>query len=101
LAAWDQVDRTFQKIIMRERKANKRVPTFSCTDNGFVQKLQNSLGLTFTYSAHLGFWQFLILKVQYFSKLMRCICWCGMVLMMHVRMTRLPICVNDCKGNQK
>jgi hypothetical protein len=31
---------------------------------------------------------------------MRCICWCGMVLMMHVRMTRLPICVSDCKGNQ-
>jgi hypothetical protein len=23
-----------------------------------------------------------------------------MVLMMHVRMTRLPICVSDCKGNQ-
>jgi hypothetical protein len=31
---------------------------------------------------------------------MRCIRWCGMVLMMHVRMTRLPICVSDCKGNQ-
>jgi hypothetical protein len=25
-ATWDQVDRTFQKIIMRKRKANKRVP---------------------------------------------------------------------------
>jgi hypothetical protein len=40
------------------------------------------------------------LEVQYFSKLMQCICLCGMVLMMHVRMTWLPICVRDCKGNQ-
>jgi hypothetical protein len=31
------------------------------------------------------------LKVQYFSKLMQCICMCSMVLMMHVRMNRLPI----------
>jgi hypothetical protein len=30
-----------------------------------------------------------------------CTCLCGMVLMMLVRMTRLPICVSDCKGNQK
>jgi hypothetical protein len=30
-----------------------------------------------------------------------CTCSCGMVLMMHVRMTRLPIWrVSDCKGNQ-
>jgi hypothetical protein len=41
------------------------------------------------------------LKVQHFSRLMQCICLCGMVLMMHVRMTRLPICVSDCKGNQR
>jgi hypothetical protein len=32
--------------------------------------------------------------------LTRCICSCSMVLMMHVRMARLPICVSDCKGNQ-
>jgi hypothetical protein len=31
---------------------------------------------------------------------MRCICWCGMVLMLHVGMTRLPICVSHWKGNQ-
>jgi hypothetical protein len=70
LAAWDQVDRTFQKSIMRKRKANKRVPSFSCTDNGFVRKLQNRLAHTFTYFANLGFWQLIVLKVQYFSS------WC-------------------------
>jgi hypothetical protein len=33
---------------------------------------------------------------------MRCTCLCGMVLMMHVRMTRLPIWwVSDCKGNHR
>jgi hypothetical protein len=31
---------------------------------------------------------------------MQCVCFRSMVLMMHVRMTRLPICVSDCKGNQ-
>jgi hypothetical protein len=31
---------------------------------------------------------------------MRCTCWCGMALTMHVRMTRLPMCVSDGKGNQ-
>jgi hypothetical protein len=30
-------------------------------------------------------------KVQKLSKLRRCTCSCGMVLMMHVRMTRVPI----------
>jgi hypothetical protein len=33
-------------------------------------------------------------------KLMQCICLCGMMLMMHVGMTRLPTCVSGCKGNQ-
>jgi hypothetical protein len=56
--------------------------------------------LTLDLFRNLGFWQFLILKVQYFSKLMQCVCKCGMVLMMHVRMTWLPMCVSDCKGNQ-
>jgi hypothetical protein len=41
------------------------------------------------------------LKVQYFSKLMQCICLCSMVLMMHVRMNRLPIWrVSDSEDNQ-
>jgi hypothetical protein len=40
------------------------------------------------------------LKVQYFSKLMQCVCFCSMVPMMHVRMTRLAIYVSDCMGNQ-
>jgi hypothetical protein len=39
---------------MRKRKANKRVLTFSCTDNGFVRKLQNRLAHTFPYFAN--FW---------------------------------------------
>jgi hypothetical protein len=54
----------------------------------------------FLISQIFGFWQLIVLKVQYFSKLMRCICLCGIVLMMHVIMTRLPICVSDCNGNQ-
>jgi hypothetical protein len=71
LAAWDHVDRTFQKIIMRERKANKRVSTFSCTDNGFVRKLQIIILLTpFLISQILGFWQLVVSKVRYFSS------WC-------------------------
>jgi hypothetical protein len=41
-----------------------------------------------------------VLKVQYLSELTRCTCLCSMVLMMHVRMTWLPICVSDGKGNQ-
>jgi hypothetical protein len=61
---------------------------------------KKNLAHTFTYFANLGFWQLVVLKVPYFSKLMQCIRLCSMVLMMHVRMTRLPICVSDCKGNQ-
>jgi hypothetical protein len=37
-------------------------------------ELQNNLAHTFTYFVNLGFWQLIVLKVQYFSKLMRCIC---------------------------
>jgi hypothetical protein len=37
-------------------------------------ELQNRLAHTLTYFANLGFWQFIVLKVQYFSKLMWCIC---------------------------
>jgi hypothetical protein len=39
-----------------------------------MRKLQNRLAHTFTYFANLGFWQLIVLKVQYFSMLMRCIC---------------------------
>jgi hypothetical protein len=85
---------------MRKRKANKRVPTFSCTDNDFVRKLQNRLAHTFTHFAKFGVSTTHCFESAILFKLMRCICWCGMVLMMRVRMTRLPICVSDCKGNQ-
>jgi hypothetical protein len=62
---------------------------------------KNNLAHTFTYFAiFLRFWQLVVLKVQYFSKLMQCICLCDMVLMMHVGMTRLPICVSDYRANQ-
>jgi hypothetical protein len=44
----------FQKAIMKKRKPNKRVPKFSCTDNGFMRKLPNRLAHTFTYFANLG-----------------------------------------------
>jgi hypothetical protein len=40
---------------MKKRKANKRVPNFSRTDNGLMRKLQNRLDHTFTYFANLGF----------------------------------------------
>jgi hypothetical protein len=100
-AARGQVDRNFQKTIIK-RMAKLRSSIISCTHNDFMRKLRNRLAHSFTYFANLGFWQLIVLKVQYFSKLMRCICLCGMVLMMHVRMTRLPICwVSDCKGNQR
>jgi hypothetical protein len=101
LGAWCQADRTFQKSIMRKRKANKRVPIFSCTKDDFKWELQRIILLTpLLISQILRFWQLVVLKVQYLSKLMQCICLRGMVLMMRVRMTRLPICVSDCKGNQ-
>jgi hypothetical protein len=108
LAAWGRVDRDFRKTITKKRKANKRVPKFSCTDNGFMRKLQNRLAHTFTYFANLGFWQLIVLKVQYLSKLMRCIClwrhyaharavWCSWCTL---EWLGYP-CVSDCKGNQK
>jgi hypothetical protein len=37
---------------LQRRKAKDRVPTISCTDNGFVRKLQNRLAHTFTYFAN-------------------------------------------------
>jgi hypothetical protein len=100
LAAWCQVDRTFPKSIMRKRKANKRVPISPIRRWLQVGTSRNKLAHTFTYFANFEVLTLVVLKVQYFSRLMQCICLCGMVLMMHVRMTRLPICVSDCKGNQ-
>jgi hypothetical protein len=48
------------------------------------------------------FWKCNTLQVDAMHMLVKtlCSCSCGMVLMMHVRMTRLPICVSDCRGNQ-
>jgi hypothetical protein len=71
-------------------------------------ELQNRLAHTFTYFAISGFdnslfWKRNTFQVDAMHMLVNtlCTCSCGMVLMMHVRMTRLPICVSDCKGNQK
>jgi hypothetical protein len=61
---------------------------------------KNNLAHTFTYFANLEVLTTRCLESAILFKLMRCICLCGMVLMMHVRMTRLPICVSDRKGNQ-
>jgi hypothetical protein len=49
------------------------------------------------------FWKCNTLQVDAMHMLVMtiCTCSCCMVLMMHVRMTRLPICVRDCMGNQK
>jgi hypothetical protein len=48
------------------------------------------------------FWKCNTLQVDAMHMLVKTLCTrsCGMVLTMHVRMTRLPICVSDCKGNQ-
>jgi hypothetical protein len=71
-------------------------------EDDFKWELQGIILLTpLLISQILRFWQLVVLNVQYFSKLLQCICLCGMVLMMHVRMTRLPIWwVSDWKGNQ-
>jgi hypothetical protein len=61
---------------------------------------RNNLAHTFTYFANFEVLTTCCFEGAILFKLMRCICWCGMVLMMHVRMTRLPICVDDWKGNQ-
>jgi hypothetical protein len=65
-----------------------------------VETSRNNLAHTLTYFAN-----FEVLTTRCFEgailfKLMQCVCFRSMVLMMHVRMTRLPICVSDCKGNQ-
>jgi hypothetical protein len=52
----------FPKDHYEKRKDNKRVPTISCTDNGFVRKLQNGLAHTFTY-----FTNFEVLTTPFFE----------------------------------
>jgi hypothetical protein len=96
----DQFDRDFQKIIMRKGRLIKEFPQFLVRIMALCGNFRMGLLTPLLISQILRFWQLLILKVQYFSKLMQCVCLCGMVLMMHVRMTRLPICVSDCNGNQ-
>jgi hypothetical protein len=67
---------------------------------------KNNLAHTFTYFANfrgfdnLLFWKCHTFQVDAMHMLVKtlCTCSCGMVLMMHVRMTWLPICVNDCKA---
>jgi hypothetical protein len=98
--ARDQFDRDFQKIIMRKRRANKRVPISPVRRWLQVGTSKNNLAHTFTYFANFEVLTLVVSKVQHFSRLMQCVCFCSMVLMMHVRMTWLPTCVSDCKGNQ-
>jgi hypothetical protein len=73
LAARGQVDRSFEDQY-KKREANLRSSIVSCMDSDCMRKLWNRLAHTFTYFASLGFWQLIVLKVQHFSKLTRCIC---------------------------
>jgi uncharacterized membrane protein YesL len=74
-----------------------------------MRKLQNRPAHTFTYFVKFEvlttpyFESAILFKVDAMHMLVKtlCTCSCGMVLMMHVRMIRLPICVSDCKGNQR
>jgi hypothetical protein len=73
LAAYGQVDRTFQKIITRKEGYYKDSIS-TCTKDNFMRELQNKLAHTFTYFVNLGFWQLIVFKVWKFPKLMRCSC---------------------------
>jgi hypothetical protein len=42
-------------ISKKKRKANKRVPEFSCMKDDFMRKLRKNLAHTFTYFVNLGF----------------------------------------------
>jgi hypothetical protein len=93
----------------QRRKANLRSSITSYKDNDFTRKLQNRLAHTLTYFVKFEvlttpyFEGAILFKVDAMHMLVKtlCTCSCGTVLMMLVRMTRLPICVSDCKGNQK
>jgi hypothetical protein len=61
---------------------------------------KNNLARTFTYFANFEVSATRCFESVILFKLMQRICLCGMMLMMHVGMTRLPTCVSDCKGNQ-
>jgi hypothetical protein len=91
-----------KRPLRRKRKGTKTVPKFSCTKDDFMWELRNNLAHTFTYFENLGFSQLIIFKVWKIPRLMRWTCLCGIVLMMHIRMTRLPVWwVNDCERNQR
>jgi hypothetical protein len=96
--AGDQFDRDFQKIITKKGRLKTEFHKLLYERWLQVGTSRNSLAHTFTYLAN-----FEVLTTRCFEsvilfKLMQCICLCGMVLMMHVRMTRLPICVSDLQG---
>jgi hypothetical protein len=101
--ARDQFDRDFPKDHYEEKKGRllKEFQSF------LVRKMTSSGNFKESCSHLYLLRKFGVLSTHYFqgviifSKFMRCTCLCGMVLMMHVRTTRLPICVSDCKGNQK
>jgi hypothetical protein len=81
LATCCQADRAFQKSIMRKRKANKRVPIFSCMKDDFKWELQRIFLLTpLLISQTLRFRQLIVLQVQYFSSRCNayaCALWCS------------------------
>jgi hypothetical protein len=74
-----------------------------------MRELQNDLAHTLLIFLNLRCWHLIILRRNKFQvdamhMLVKtlCTCSCSMVLMMHVRMTRLPIWwVSDCKGNHR
>jgi hypothetical protein len=80
LAARGQVDRNYQKIITKGKgRLSKEFHPSLC--EGWLQvELQNNLAHTFTYFANLGFWQLIVLKVQYSSSwcdAYACAVWCS------------------------
>jgi hypothetical protein len=97
-----------KRQLRRKRKATKGVPKFSCAKDDFMWKLQNNPAHTLLHLRMRGVDNSLFLRCKNFQvdamhMLVKtlCTCSCGMVLMMHVRMTWLPIWwVSDCKGNE-
>jgi hypothetical protein len=97
--ARDQFVRDSNRPLQR-RKANDRVP------QALVRKMTSGGNFKKKSCSHLYlFREFCVLTTHRFEsailfKLIPCICLCGMTLMMHIGMTRLPTCVSGCKGNQ-
>jgi hypothetical protein len=72
-AARGQVDRNFQKTIIKKREANKRVPKFACTKDDFKRNFRIILLTPYLFR------KFGVLTTHCFEsailfKLMRCIC---------------------------